>query len=71
MLPALTAAFLLASCGPNAEPEPGPSPTPTPDPKPDEKVEVTSVSLSETSISLEEGDTFVLAATVLPANAFD
>ena len=71
VLPAVTAALLLASCGPNAEPEPGPSPTPTPDPKPDEKVEVTSVSLSETSISLEEGDTFTLTATVLPANADD
>jgi uncharacterized protein YjdB len=36
-----------------------------------EKVSVTGVSLSETSKNLTEGETFVLTATVAPANATD
>lgn len=53
---------MLASCG-----EEKPEPTPGPEPEP--TVHVESVSLSETSKVIEEGDTFLLNSTVLPENA--
>lgn len=68
----LMAATLAAfACNPSATPDPGPDPGPTPGPKPDDKIPVASVSLNQTSIALETGDTFVLEATVLPSNATD
>ena len=68
----LTAATLAAfACNPSATPDPGPDPGPTPGPKPDDKIPVASVSLNQTSISLETGDTYTLEATVLPSNATD
>lgn len=63
--------FAAFACNPSATPDPGPDPGPTPGPKPDDKIPVASVSLSQTSIALETGDTFVLEATVLPSNATD
>ena len=54
-------AGLFAGCGPK---EPDPTPTPTPS-----KVAVTGVSLDKTSISLVEGSSETLTATVSPDNA--
>jgi len=65
----LLSALLLASCGPDTKPDEPVKPDPV-DPKPS-VIEVTSVSLSQTSASIQEGDKFSLAATVLPANATD
>ena len=56
-------AWLIAGCGPT-EPEPTPDPTPT-------KVAVTGVSLDKTSLSLVEGSSGTLTATVSPDNADD
>lgn len=64
------AALLVLSCGPQG-PEQAPDTNPDPVVPVDETIAVTGVSLSETSISLEEGTTLVLTATVAPPNATD
>ena len=65
------AACMVISCSPSATPDPGPNPGPQPGPTPDEKVAVTAVSLNQTSISIETGDSYTLVPTVLPSNATD
>lgn len=65
----LAALIFLCTC---ESPEPaGPQDKPDPQPPVPQKVEVVSVSMSETSITLEEGDSHTLVATVLPSNADD
>jgi len=65
----LLSAILLAACGPDTKPDDPVKPDPV-DPTPT-VIEVTSVSLSQTSASIQEGDKLSLAATALPANATD
>ena len=60
----VTAATLLASCGPQEEPEPTPTPAPTP-----QNIAVTSVTMSQSTLALETGGTANLTATVQPDNA--
>ncbi len=62
------AALLVLACGPQG---PEKAPEKEPEVPVDETVAVTSVSLSQTSISLEEGQTQSLTATVFPPNATD
>lgn len=62
----IVAATFVMGCGPKIEPEPVPEPEPEP-----QKVEVRSVSLNQTSISLETTDCYQLEATVNPLNADD
>lgn len=56
-------AGLFIGCGPD-EPEPDPTPTPA-------TVAVTGVSLNKTTLTLEEGGSETLTATVSPDNASD
>ena len=60
LLLAFTAAALLAGCKENIEPEPEPKPT---------IVRVTGVEVDKRSVVLEEGESEVITATVLPENA--
>ncbi len=52
---------------PETDPEPEPEPDPEPDPEP--APAVSSVSLNETILTMTEGETFVLMATIIPAEA--
>lgn len=67
----MAAALAAFACKPSVTPDPQPGPGPEPGPSTDDKIPVTSVSLNQTSIVLETGDTFILEATVLPSNATD
>ncbi len=58
----------MSSCTPSATPEPSPSPGPDPSPEPT-TVAVTGVTLDKPSISIVEGQSDQLKATVAPANA--
>ncbi len=62
LLSAFCAAAMMVACN---KPEPdGPDPTPTP-----EVVNVLSVKLEPATITLEEGETVTLVATIIPENA--
>ena len=58
------AAGLSVSCGPAEQPEPKPTPTPTPT-----AVAVTGVTLNKATLTLVEGSSEALTATVSPDNA--
>ena len=61
--------LFIAGCGgPEVEPTPTPKPTPEPEPKPT-TIAVSGVSLSKTSMTLVEGDSETISATVSPSNA--
>lgn len=61
--------LFIARCGgPEVEPTPTPKPTPEPEPKPT-TIAVSGVSLSKTSMTLVEGDSETISATVSPSNA--
>ena len=61
--------LFIAGCGgPEVEPTPTPKPTPKPEPKPT-TIAVSGVSLSKTSMTLVEGDSETISATVSPSNA--
>ena len=63
------ACLFIAGCGgPEVEPTPTPKPTPEPEPKPT-TIAVSGVSLSKTSMTLVEGDSETISATVSPSNA--
>ena len=63
------ACLFIAGCGgPEVEPTPTPKPTPKPEPKPT-TIAVSGVSLSKTSMTLVEGDSETISATVSPSNA--
>jgi len=63
------ACLFIAGCGgPEVEPTPTPRPTPEPEPKPT-TIAVSGVSLSKTSMTLVEGDSETISATVSPSNA--
>ena len=51
--------------------EPSPSNQPSPSPSKEDPVEVDSITLDKTSLTLEEGQTAALQATVLPEQASD
>ncbi|MBR5735283.1 MAG: Ig-like domain-containing protein [Bacteroidales bacterium] len=58
-------AGIIAGCG-TKEPQPEPEPSPTPT-----TVAVTGVTLDKTTLSLAEGSSETLTATVSPENASD
>ena len=61
--------LFIAGCGGSeVEPTPTPKPTPEPEPKPT-TIAVSGVSLSKTSMTLVEGDSETISATVSPSNA--
>ncbi len=61
--------LFIAGCGgPEVEPTPTPKPTPEPEPKPT-TIAVSGVSLSKSSMTLVEGDSETISATVSPSNA--
>lgn len=63
------ACLFIAGCGgPEVEPTPTPKPTPEPEPKPT-TIAVSGVILSKTSMTLVEGDSETISATVSPSNA--
>ena len=64
------ASFSITGCGPEEQPAPSPVPTPAPTPTPS-TVSVTGISLDKTSLSLLEGNSDALTATVSPDNATD
>ena len=59
--------LMVSSCPHKNEPEPTPAPTPTPTPS--TTISVTGVKLNHTQIYREQGESFILTATVEPANA--
>lgn len=63
--------LFIAGCGgPEVEPTPTPTPKPTPEPEPKPTtIAVSGVSLSKTSMTLVEGDSETISATVSPSNA--
>ncbi|MBR1927204.1 MAG: Ig-like domain-containing protein, partial [Bacteroidales bacterium] len=63
----IAASMIFAAVAAGCKPD---EPTPTPDPTPS-KVSVTSVSLNKTTLSLVEGGSESLTATVAPTNATD
>ncbi|MBP5501668.1 MAG: Ig domain-containing protein [Bacteroidales bacterium] len=60
--------FALPSCGSDKEDEPKPEPNPEPQ---STIIPVSSLTLDNTSITIVEGETFTLTATVTPDNATD
>lgn len=69
-----TAACSVTVSAAQETPTPTPDPTPTPQPpapEPPANVAVSSVTLNTTTLSLTEGDTITLTATVGPENATD
>ena len=68
VLTAITAFAVVIAASCTEEPEPTPDPTPTPTPTPS-TVAVTGVRLDKTTISLVEGASETLTATVDPNNA--
>ena len=59
--------LMVSSCPHKNEPEPEPAPTPTPTPS--TTISVTGVKLNYTQIYREQGESFILTATVEPTNA--
>lgn len=68
----VSAAQVTPTPTPTPAPDPDPTPTPQPPaPEPPADVLVSSVTLNTTTLSLTEGDTITLTATVGPSNATD